>query len=189
MSAKLIFTGHVLCAPKKHQANYEVLFFFLFQYCHFGRLSPWHMFSWLGGSVSHFHRFLMGWEILGRKTARRLPRSPRRDWIIRNIFLHLTFELQGSTHSFCSASSSFFFYTPTCQLHLFRLRFKSRQRSETHERLYNHFQKSASSSLWCEWLWKFSAKHSLLIKENKHVLLKETRYAHFQGHHFIQGYY
>lgn len=134
---------HLKCLPSWFlQVTYYVLrkntrrimrfcFFFLFQYCHFGRLSPWHMFSWLGGSVSHFHRFLMGWEILGRKTARRLPRSPRRDWIIRNIFLHLTFELQGSTHSFCSASSSFFFYTPTCQLHLFRLRFKSRQRSET----------------------------------------------------------
>ena len=132
------YRSRIMCSEKTPGELWGFgLFFFFFS---FSILSFWTL-------VPVAHVFMVGWFCLTfsplfnglrdswSKNCLEIAKvSKRRDWIIRNIFLHLTFELQGSTHSFCSASyfMFYFFYTTKRQLRLFRFRSKSRQRAETH---------------------------------------------------------
>lgn len=75
------------------------------QYCNFGCMSPWHIFSWLGGSISHFHHLVMSWEIPGLKLHENCQ-DLHTDCITLNTCLYLTYQSQGSWHAFCFA---FFF--------------------------------------------------------------------------------
>ena len=111
------YRSRIMCSEKTPGELWGFgLFFFFFS---FSILSFWTL-------VPVAHVFMVGWFCLTfsplfnglrdswSKNCLEIAKvSKRRDWIIQNIFLHLTFELQGSTHSFCSASYfMFYFFIP-----------------------------------------------------------------------------
>lgn len=92
-----LYRSHIVCSESTVALGIVV----------FERCFSWHMFSWLGGSVSHFHHILMSCEIPGFKTACKVPRSPQRLNYTEQSYFFM--QLQGSLQSFISV---FFFSKP-----------------------------------------------------------------------------